>query len=109
MSKPDYRFIRWLQGPIGRRLNSVFWRLPAWKSWTSRHVWAEIEKDEDFMEDIRLGQADMEAGRTWRYSVDDLRNGVGGVPSEKWLPDDPIQPKGWHHDGAKWVKDDVPT
>lgn len=98
--RKNYRYTIWLQGPIGRRFHAVFWRIPWWKSWSDRRIWTEMERDENFMEEMRKGNADMEAGRLYRMEDDDF------IPDERWRPDDPQQPDGWHHDGERWVRDE---
>lgn len=50
-----------------------------------------------------LGLADANDGRL--YEGVDNRT-APSRPSASWRADDPQQPIGWHHDGARWVQND---
>ena len=70
---------------------------------TDEEVWAQLEADATFQEEMEKAEADFRAGRMYKM--------VGGdfIPNPDWPLDDPIQPIGWHREAGKWVKDDEGT
>lgn len=88
-----------LWSPVGGAIEHVLWRWKPWKDWTGRHVWAEALAMPGFRDGLDAGLADSKAGRTYSWPE--------GRPNDRWSPDDPIQPTGWHHDGSSWVEDEL--
>jgi hypothetical protein len=91
-------------GFVGSIFHQTFgsWR---YRTWEHHHclyctiLTAAMKTIPGWQEDLKKGLADSEAGRLYRGR---LASRLPSQPSSSWLPDDPQQPAGWHHDGQRW-------